>query len=76
MKCVENCEVMTYINITHLNIHKDLVKKCFPRTNVKFQNVTTSLFLIRFSSFLHQSEGKFITLSFEIIGNSGLDFHL
>ena len=30
------------------------------RKNVKFQNVTTSLFLIRFSSFLNQSVGKFL----------------
>ena len=52
--------------LTHLNIHKDWSRNVF-RKNVKFQNVTTSLFLIRFSSFLHQSVGKFFTLSFEIM---------
>ena len=50
--------------LTHLNIHKDWSRNVF-RKNVKLQNVTTSLFLIRFSSFLHQSVGKL--LSFEIM---------
>ena len=45
--------------LTHLNIHKDWSRNVF-RKNVKFQNVTTSLFLIRFSSFLHQSVGKLL----------------
>ena len=35
--------------LTHLNIHKDWSRNVF-RKNVKFQNVTTSFFLIRFSS--------------------------
>ena len=39
----------------------------FSGKNVKFQNVTTSLFLIRFSSFLHQSVGEIFTLCFEIM---------
>ena len=44
--------------LAHLNIHKDWSRNVF-RKNLKFQYVTTSLFLIRFSSFLHQSVGKF-----------------
>ena len=35
-------------------------QEMFSEKNLKFQNVTTSLFLIRFSSFLHQSVGKFL----------------
>ena len=34
--------------LSHLNIHKDWSRNVF-RKNLKFQNVTTSLFLIRFS---------------------------
>ena len=34
--------------LSHLNIHKEWSRNVF-RKNVKFQNVTTSLFLIRFS---------------------------
>ena len=41
----------------------------------KFQNVTTSLFLIRFSSFLYQSVGKFYSFFWNYV-NSGLDFPL
>ena len=36
--------------LTHLNIHKDWSRNVF-RKNVKFQNVTTSLFLIDFHHF-------------------------
>ena len=44
----------------------------FPE-NVKFQNIITSLFLIRFSSFLHCSVGNIFLflLNFQ---NSGVDF--
>ena len=43
--------------LAHLNIHKDWSRSVFGK-NMKFQNVITSLFLIRFSSFLHCSVGK------------------
>ena len=60
--------------LTHLNIHKDWSRNVFWK-NVKFQNVTTSLFLIRFSSFLHQSVTKFLLFLLKRgYGNSGLDF--
>ena len=52
--------------LAHLNIHKDWSRNVF-RKNVKFQNVSTSLFLIRFSLFLHQSVGKFLLFLFEIM---------
>ena len=35
-------------------------QEMFSEKNLKFQNVTTSLFLIRFSSILHQSVGIFL----------------
>ena len=43
--------------LAHLNIHKDWSRNVF-RKNVKFQNVITSLFSIRFSSFLHRFVGE------------------
>ena len=58
--------------LAHLNIHKDWSRNVSWK-NVKFQNVITPLFLIRFSSFLHQSVGKFLFFLW-IYGNSGLDF--
>ena len=45
--------------LAHLNIHKDWSRNVSWK-NVTFQNVITPLFLIRFSSFLHQSVGKFL----------------
>ena len=54
--------------LAHLNIHiKGLVKKCFPKKNVKFQNVISSLFLIQFSSFFHCSIGKNVLFLLKLI---------
>ena len=52
--------------LAHLNIHKDWSRNVSWK-NVKFQNVITPLFLIRFSSFLHQSVGEIFILSFEFM---------
>ena len=58
-----NCEANT--SPTHsFEYSLGLVKNVF-RKYVKFQNVITYLFPIRFSSFLHHSVGKFF-LSFKI----------
>ena len=50
--------------LSHLNIHKDWSRNVF-RKNVKFQNVTTSLFHVSdFHHFWHQSVGKLSLLQF------------
>ena len=62
-KKIENFQNFIYniwqiVRVWHLNIHKDWSRSVF-RKYGKFQNVLTSLFLIRFSSFLCHFVGKF-----------------
>ena len=53
-------------HLTQLNIHKDWSRSVF-RKYGKFQNVLTSLFLIRFSSFLCHFVGKFFLLFLKLL---------
>ena len=52
--------------LAHLNIHKDWSRSVFQKI-VKFQNVITSLFFIRFWSFLHCSVGNFFLFHLKLM---------